>query len=79
MSIMFPTIFVLTLRGLGPLTKSGAAMIVMAIIGGAAFTAIMGVISDKTHSIAIAMLVPAACFAVVALFSTLHLRDRLER
>jgi FHS family L-fucose permease-like MFS transporter len=79
MSIMFPTIFVLTLRGLGPLTKSGAAMIVMAIVGGAAFTAIMGVISDTTHSIATAMLVPAGCFAAVALFSTLHLRDRPER
>jgi len=75
MSIMFPTIFVLTLRGLGPLTKSGAAMIVMAIIGGAALTALMGLVSDSFHSIALAMLVPAGCFAVVALFSTLHLRD----
>jgi len=79
MSIMFPTIFVLTLRGLGPLTKSGAAMIVMAIIGGAAFTALMGLISDTTHSIATAMLVPAACFAVVALFAASHLRDRFAQ
>ena len=79
MSIMFPTIFVLTLRGLGPLTKSGAALIVMAIIGGAAFTALMGLISDSTHSIATAMLVPAGCFAVVALFSASHLRDRFAR
>jgi FHS family L-fucose permease-like MFS transporter len=75
MSIMFPTIFVLTLRGLGPLTKSGAAMIVMAIIGGAVLTALMGLISDAFHSIALAMLVPAGCFALVSLFSTLHLRD----
>jgi FHS family L-fucose permease-like MFS transporter len=79
MSIMFPTIFVLALRGLGPLTKSGAALIVMAIIGGAAFTALMGLISDKTHSIAYAMFVPAACFAVVALFAASHRRDRLEQ
>jgi FHS family L-fucose permease-like MFS transporter len=79
MSIMFPTIFVMALRGLGPLTKSGSAFIVMAIIGGAAFTALMGLISDKTHSIATAMLVPAGCFVVVALFSASHLRDRLER
>ena len=50
-------------------------MIVMAIIGGAALTALMGLISDSFHSIALAMLVPAGCFAVVALFSTLHLRD----
>ena len=79
MSIMFPTIFVLALRGLGPLTKSGAAMIVMAIIGGAAFTALMGLISDQTHSIANAMLVPAGCFAVVALFAASHLRDRFAQ
>ena len=79
MSIMFPTIFVLSLRGLGPLTKSGAALIVMAIIGGAAFTALMGLISDKTHSIATAMLVPAGCFVVVALFAASHLRDRIEQ
>jgi FHS family L-fucose permease-like MFS transporter len=79
MSIMFPTIFVLALRGLGPLTKSGAAMIVMAIIGGAAFTALMGLISDQTHSIANAMLVPAGCFAVVALFAASPLRDRFAQ
>ena len=76
MSIMFPTIFVLALRGLGPLTKSGSAFIVMAIIGGAVFTALMGLISDRTHSIATAMLVPAGCFVVVALFAASHLRDR---
>ena len=79
MSIMFPTIFVLALRGLGPLTKSGAAMIVMAIIGGAAFTALMGFVSDRTHSIATAMFVPAGCFAIVALFAASHLRDRADR
>jgi len=75
MSIQFPTIFVLSLRDLGPLTKSGAAMLVMAIIGGAAFTALMGYISDASHSIQTAMLVPAACFLIVGLFSMLHLRD----
>ena len=79
MSIMFPTIFVLSLRGLGPLTKSGSAFIVMAIIGGAAFTALMGLISDKTHSIANAMFVPAACFGIVALFAASHLRDRIDQ
>jgi FHS family L-fucose permease-like MFS transporter len=79
MSIMFPTIFVLSLRGLGPLTKSGSAFIVMAIIGGAAFTALMGLISDQTHSIANAMFVPAACFGIVALFAASHLRDRVDQ
>ena len=35
MSLMFPTIFALGLKGLGPNTKIGGSMIVMAIIGGA--------------------------------------------
>ena len=71
MSIMYPTIFVLTLRGLGPLTKPGASLLVMAIIGGAVLTAAMGFVSDL-GSIRFAMLVPAACFVGVALFARLH-------
>jgi MFS transporter, FHS family, L-fucose permease len=76
MSIMFPTIFVLSLKDLGPLTKSASAMLVMSIIGGAILTALMGWISDQSHSILVAMLVPAGCFLTVGLFSLLHLRDR---
>lgn len=72
MSIMYPTIFVLSLRGLGFLTKSGASLLVMAIIGGAVITAIMGLISDVTGSIRWAMLVPAFCFVVVSAFARLH-------
>lgn len=68
MSIMFPTIFALSLEGLGPLTKPGSSLLVMAIIGGAVITAIMGLVSDSA-SIAAAMVVPAVCFAVVAGFA----------
>ena len=45
-SIMFPTIFALSIKDLGPLTKRGSSLLVMAIIGGAVFPAIMGRISD---------------------------------
>lgn len=38
MSLMFPTIFALGLKGLGANTKIGGSMIVIAIIGGAIFT-----------------------------------------
>ncbi|HEX8670101.1 MAG TPA: L-fucose:H+ symporter permease [Allosphingosinicella sp.] len=69
MSIMFPTIFAASLRGLGPLTKLGSSLIVMAIIGGAVLTALMGLVSDQTGSIRLAMLVPAAAFVVVLLFA----------
>lgn len=40
----------------------------MAIIGGALFPPLMGLISDLTASIQYAMLVPAVCFAVVFFF-----------
>src|SRR5207253_10328501 len=34
-SIMFPTIFTLGIRGLGPLTEEGSGLLIMAIAGGA--------------------------------------------
>ena len=79
MSIMYPTIFALSLRGLGPLTKPGASLIVMAIIGGAVLTAVMGFVSDASGAIRPAMLVPAVCFVVVALFARLHRADVTPR
>lgn len=78
MSIMFPTIFAASIRGLGDLTKLGSSLIVMAIIGGAVFTALMGAISDATGLIRIAMLVPAACFIVVAGFARTMMRAGFE-
>ena len=68
LSIQFPTIFAIGVSGLGPLRQLGSSLIIMAIIGGAALTALMGLVSDRA-SINGAMMVPAACFAVVALFS----------
>ncbi|MEG3082989.1 L-fucose:H+ symporter permease [Sphingomonas sp. PB2P12] len=68
MSIQFPTIFALGVDGLGPLRKAGSSLIVMAIIGGAALTALMGWVSDRA-GITHAMLVPAACFAAVFAFA----------
>jgi FHS family L-fucose permease-like MFS transporter len=67
MSIMFPTIFANSLKGLGELTKPASSFLVMSIIGGAVLTALMGMVSDMT-SIRIAMLVPATCFVVIAWF-----------
>lgn len=69
MSIMFPTIFAVGIDGLGDADrKLGSALIVMAIIGGAVLTAIMGATSD-IGGINIAMIVPLLCFAVVLSFA----------
>jgi len=69
MSLMFPTIFALGIKGLGPDTKIGGSLLIMAIVGGAAFTPIMGWVSDATGSLARAMLVPLCCYVFIAWYS----------
>jgi len=68
MSTMFPSIFALGTRGLGTRTKSGAACIVMAIIGGALITLAMGRVADRV-SLAAGYMVPAICFVGIALYA----------
>jgi FHS family L-fucose permease-like MFS transporter len=69
MSIMYPTIFAASVDGLGARTKSAAALLVMAIVGGAFFPALMGLVSDRTGSMINAMAIPACCFLVVFVFA----------
>jgi FHS family L-fucose permease-like MFS transporter len=66
-SIMFPTIFALSIKDLGPLTKRGSSLLVMAIIGGAVFPAIMGRISDAA-GIQLAFAVPLLCYVYILYF-----------
>jgi MFS transporter, FHS family, L-fucose permease len=67
-SIMFPTIFALSLRDLGGLTKVGSSLLVMSIIGGAIVPAAMGRLSDAAN-IQVAFTVPLLCHAVVLFFA----------
>ena len=73
MSIMFPTIFSLGIRGLGSRVKEGSSYIIMAIVGGAIFPVIMGRVSDRTN-IQTAYIIPAICFCVVFYFALTNLR-----
>jgi FHS family L-fucose permease-like MFS transporter len=66
MSIMFPTIFALGLKGMGEKTKTAGSFLVMAILGGAALTKLMGMLPLLT-----AYLVPVACYIGVALYAWL--------
>ncbi len=66
MSLMFPTIFALGIKELGPNTKLGGSLMVMAIIGGAAFPPIEGLIFETTHSMAWALSVLVICYAFIA-------------
>jgi FHS family L-fucose permease-like MFS transporter len=67
MSLMFPTIFALGIKGLGANTKIAGSMIVMSIIGGGVFTPLMGLIAVK--SMALAMLVPLGCYCIITLYA----------
>ncbi len=69
MSIMFPTIFALGLRDLGSNTKAGASLLVMAIIGGAVFTPLIGLVFQATKSMAMAMTVPLVCYVCVGFYA----------
>jgi MFS transporter, FHS family, L-fucose permease len=68
MSLMFPTIFALGLKKLGPNTKIGGSLIVMAIVGGAVLTPLMGFIAETYRSIALAYLVPLVAYVCVAAY-----------
>jgi FHS family L-fucose permease-like MFS transporter len=70
MSVMFPTIFALGLRGLGDHTKFGASLIVMSIVGGAIAAPFMGHIAD-TSSMRVGFIVPLVCFSGVALYAAM--------
>src|ERR1700722_629253 len=76
-SIMFPTIFALSLKQLGPHTKLGSSLLVMSIIGGAVFPAIMGYISDMS-SIRYAFWVPFLCHLYVLYFAARGYRPALD-
>ncbi|MDF9797797.1 FHS family L-fucose permease-like MFS transporter [Catalinimonas alkaloidigena] len=68
MSLMFPTIYGLAVRGLGNDTKIGGSGLIMAILGGAVLTAVQGQLSDLSGSIRLAYIVPLLCFIIVAIY-----------
>jgi FHS family L-fucose permease-like MFS transporter len=76
-SIMFPTIFALSIKHLGPHTKVGSSLLVMSIIGGAVFPAIMGYISDVSN-IRYAFLVPFLCHLYVLYFAARGYRPAMD-
>ncbi len=78
MSLMFPTIFALGIKELGPNTKIGGSMIIMAIIGGAVFTPVMGLVFELTKSMAIAMTVPLICYAFITYYAFIGSRVRVS-
>ncbi len=75
MSVMYPTIFALGIRGLGDYTKLGSSLIVMSIVGGAIAAPFMGHIAD-VHSMRTGFIVPLVCFVFIAIYGVFW--QRLE-
>jgi FHS family L-fucose permease-like MFS transporter len=69
MSIMYPTIFAIGLRGLGAQANIASSFLVMAILGGAVLTPLMGLIAEHSHGMAKAYLLPVVGYLVVAAFA----------
>jgi FHS family L-fucose permease-like MFS transporter len=70
MSIMFPTIFALGIRGLGEHTKLGSSLIVMSIVGGAIAAPLMGHIADIS-SMRQGFALPMICFLFITIYGVI--------
>lgn len=68
MSIMFPTIFALAIKDLGPQTKKGSSYLIMSIVGGAVFPMLMGWVADIS-SMSVGFLVPIPLFAFILYYA----------
>ena len=66
-SCIFPTIFTLSLRGLGRHTKRGASFLVSSVSGGAVFPPMLGAVADRKGT-RIAMCIPLAGFIIAWTF-----------
>jgi FHS family L-fucose permease-like MFS transporter len=66
-SIMFPTIFTLGIKGLGPLTEEGSGLLIMAIAGGA-LVVVQGWLADQ-YGLQMSFLLTAACELYVLFYA----------
>lgn len=67
-AIMFPTIFSLASEKLGSRSADGSGIINVAIFGGAVVPLATGALADVTGSLALALTLPAVCYAIIAVF-----------
>ena len=68
MSLMFPTIYGLALKDVGPDAEIGSAGLIMAILGGSLLPPLQAMIIDAGHT-PLSFIVPAICFVVILFFS----------
>jgi len=74
-SIMFPTIFTITLERAGVSQSATSGLLCVAIVGGALLPYAVGQIADKA-SLSIAFLIPMVAYGVIACFAMLAAKAR---
>lgn len=77
-SIMFPTIFALSIRGLGSNTEKASSILMMSVVGGAIGPVSMGLVADNL-GITASFAVPLTTFAVVLAFAIFTYRNTQNR
>jgi FHS family L-fucose permease-like MFS transporter len=76
-SIMFPTIFTIAIEGLGDETPQGSGLLCMAIVGGAIIPVLTGLLADNV-GLALALLLPAACYLWIAAYGLMSRRSATQ-
>jgi MFS transporter, FHS family, L-fucose permease len=77
LSVVFPTVFASSIRDLGALTKSGAALLMFAAGSGAAILALLNVLITQ-DTVQYVMMVPSLCFAAITVFAVVFRRADMK-
>lgn len=72
-SIMFPTIFALSIERLGPLTNKGSSLLIMAIVGGAVVPYLQGVLADHI-GVQASFILPLLCYGYIIFYGLVGAR-----
>ena len=86
MSLMFPTIYGIALRGVGDNVKFAGAGLIMSILGGSFFPPIQAIVIDMNWNFLglpatnISFIIPFICFVVIALYGhRAYIRNNINR
>ena len=74
-SIMFPTIFALSIERLGPMTSKASSLLIMAIVGGAIIPYVQGVFADHI-GLQHAFFLPLLCYLYILFYGVSGSRVR---
>ncbi|QYJ76738.1 sugar MFS transporter [Shewanella sp. FJAT-52076] len=66
-SIMFPTIFSLALKNLGPATAQGSGILCLAIVGGALVPLLQGLLADSV-GLSASFILPVLCYGYILFY-----------